>query len=129
MHSLAAELLDGRLRLEGYEVRVLDLPGGPVLELALGWLPVESVGRTIKVSLRPQDADGAPLIDASGQPLVADRFPILQVAPSTVWLPGELVRDVHHLHLPGAAIPATVQVIVYDAETVDELGRFDLPVP
>lgn len=124
-----AELLNGRLRLQGYELRTVDLPGGPVLELTLGWLPTEPLEHMIKVSLRPLRADGEPLLDESGDPLTEDRFPIRQVAPSTAWLPGELVRDVHYLSMRNLATPASVQVIVYDADTIAEYGRFELPVP
>ena len=129
--ALDVELLDGQLRLQGYELRSLDLPGGPVLELTLGWLPVAQLDRTVKVSLRLLDETGAPVLDAEGEPVIEDRFPIRQVAKSSAWAPEELVRDVHTLPIPqrGSGESAAVQVIVYDADTVDELARFQLPVP
>ena len=65
---LDVELLDGRVRLEGYELRVVELPGGPVLELTLGWLPSAPLSETLKVSLRLVDAEGTPLTEAQGGP-------------------------------------------------------------
>ena len=127
---LDVELLDGRVRLEGYELRVVELPGGPVLELTLGWLPSAPLSETLKVSLRLVDAEGTPLTDAAGRPIAEDRFPIRQAALSRDWLPGELVRDVHYLPMPPeAGMAAILQVIVYDADTVVEEGRVELPLP
>jgi hypothetical protein len=129
-HSLDMELLEGRLRLQGYELHAVDLPGGPLLKLTLGWLPSAKLDRTVKVSLRLLDKSGAPVQDAAGAPVIEDRFPLHQVSPSTAWMAGELVRDVHYLPLPRrrSAPPAFVQVIVYDAETVGELARIELPI-
>ncbi len=127
---LDAELLGGRVRLEGYELRVVYMPGGPVLELTLGWLPSEPLHETLKVSLRLVDAEGAPVTDVQGRLVVEDRFPIRQAASSRDWLPGELVRDVHYLSMPpNTGAVAALQVIVYDADTVAELARVGLPLP
>ncbi len=127
---LDVELLGGRARLEGYELRVVELPGGPVLELTLGWLPSAPLSETLKVSLRLLDAAGAPVTDAAGLPIIEDRFPVRQAALSRDWLPGELVRDVHYLPMPpDAGAAATLQVIVYDADTVAEAARVELPLP
>ena len=130
-HPLDVELMDGRLRLQGYALRNMDVPGGSALELTLGWLPAAGIDRTVKVSLRLLDETGAPVLDADRNPVVEDRFPILQLAPSSAWPAGTLVRDVHILSVPGrrSAAPAALQVIVYDAHTVDELARFQLPIP
>lgn len=124
---LDVELLGGRMRLQGYELRTADLPGGAELELTLGWLPVAPITETLKVSLRLLGGDGAPVLDAHGRPVSADRFPIRRVAPSPMWLPGELIRDVHYLPVPPDAV--SVQVIVYDADTVAELARIELTLP
>jgi hypothetical protein len=53
------------------------------------------------------------------------------VAPTTTWVPGETVRDVYTLYLPPGAQsqPVTLQVIVYDAETVTEVGRWETVLP
>ena len=95
--------------------------------LTLYWLPAAPITQTLKVSLRLVQPDGAPLHRPDGAPAVEDRFPLRQVAPTTAWLPGETVRDVHEIALP-ATIPAgaRLQVIVYDADTLAEVGRFEV---
>ena len=74
-----------------------------------------------------------PLTYPDGSPATLDEFPLRQVAPTTTWLRGETVRDVYSLYLPPAAQaqPTTLQLILYDAETVAEVGRWEtvLPVP
>ena len=127
-NPLDMELENGGLRLQGYSTRVLSLPGGPVLELTLGWLPVTPIASDVKVSLRPLDASGVQVLDSSGVLAVIDEFPIRQVALSHTWLPGELVSDVHYVPLRGLADATLLLVIVYDAETVSELGRFEVPI-
>jgi hypothetical protein len=61
---------------------------------------------------------------------VEDRFPLRQAAPSWSWLPGEVLRDAHTLPLDRAIpLPDTLLVIVYDAETVAEVGRWSVVLP
>jgi hypothetical protein len=123
---------EGRLLLEGYDLQRLDWAGGPALRVNLYWRPAAELPRSLKVSLRLVDAGGHPLTYPDGTPATLDEFPLRQVAPTTTWLPGETLRDVYTLYLPPAALaqPATLQVIVYDAETVGEVGRWvtELPV-
>ena len=71
--------------------------------------------------------DGAPLLWPDGAPAVEDRFPLRQVAPTTSWLPGEPVADVHEIALP-PTLPADarLQVIIYDTATLAEVGRFEV---
>ena len=81
--------------------------------------------------------DRIPLVDHHAHgilrepPATLDEFPLRQVAPTTTWLPGETVRDVYTLYLPPAAQakPATLQVILYDAETLAEVGRWETALP
>ena len=85
----------------------------------------------LKVSLRLLDAAGNPLVYPDGSPATLDEYPLRQVAPTTTWVPGEAVRDVHTLYLPPGvqSQPVTLQVIVYDAETVAEVGRWETGLP
>ncbi len=124
---LGLGLLDGAATITGYDLQRLDWAGGPVARLTLYWLPTAPMTQTLKVSLRLVQPDGAPLSWPDGAPAVEDRFPLRQVAPTTTWLPGETVRDVHEIALP-PALPAgaRLQVIVYDAETLAEVGRFEV---
>lgn len=126
-HSLGLSLLDGAVSVTGYDLERLEWAGGPVLRLTLHWLPAAAIDRTLKVSLRLLQADGAPVLRPDGAPAVEDRFPLRQVAPSTAWPPGVAVADVHEIALP-PALPAgaRLQVILYDAATVEEVGRFEV---
>jgi hypothetical protein len=121
----------GRLLLEGYDLQRLDWAGGPALRVNLYWRPTVELPRALKVSLRLLDAGGNPLLYPDGTPATVDEFPLRQVAPTTTWLPGETVRDVYTLYVPPAAEaqPTTLQVILYDAETVAEVGRWEAPLP
>ncbi|MFN2202073.1 MAG: DUF2723 domain-containing protein [Caldilineaceae bacterium] len=127
-NPLDMELATGGLRLQGYSGRVLTLPGGPVLELTLGWLPVDSIASDVKVSLRLLNDSGEQVLDSSGAPAVIDEYPLRQVARSHTWLPGELVSDVHYVPLRESADATELLVIIYDAETLSELGRFEYPI-
>jgi hypothetical protein len=113
-------LADGALHLLGYDLDVLAQAGGPGLRVAFYWQPTQPLDRILKLSLRLLDANGEALIQE-------DRFPLRQVALTRHWLPGDIVRDVHDLPLPAAA--RQLLVIVYAAESVDEVGRFQIQLP
>jgi hypothetical protein len=113
-------LADGALHLLGYDLDVLAQADGPGLRVAFYWQPTQPLDRILKLSLRLLDADGETLAQE-------DRFPLRQVALTLHWLPGDVVRDVHDLQLPAAA--SQLLVIIYDAQSVDEVGRFELQLP
>jgi hypothetical protein len=127
-HALDLAFADEALRLIGYDATLLEQAGGPALELVLAWQPLKKLARNFKLSLRVLDESGTPLLYADGAPAVADRFPLRQVAPSWSWLPEEVVRDVHVLPLPDtwAQDADRIQLIMYDAETIAEVGRWEL---
>ncbi len=130
-NSLDVPMDEGRLVLKGYDLRRLDWAGGPALRANLYWQPTAALPRVLKVSLRLLDATGTPFTYPDGSPATLDEYPLRQVAPTTTWVPGETVRDVYTLYLPPAALkqPGTLQVIVYDAETVEEVGRWETALP
>jgi hypothetical protein len=129
-HRLDLPMDGGRLVLQGTDLQRLEWAGGPALRANLYWQPVAELPRPLKVSLRLLGPDGAPLAYADGAPATLDAFPLRGVAPTTTWVPGETVRDVYTLYLPPAASQgATIQVILYDAETIAEVGRFETPLP
>jgi hypothetical protein len=129
--SLGLAMDEGRMLLEGYMLERLDWAGGPALRLALYWRPSVAAPRPLKVSLRLVDADGDPLLKDDGTPATLDEFPLRRVAPTTAWLPGERVSDVYTLSLPEDAPEgiSSLQVILYDAETAGEVGRWAADVP
>ena len=84
--------------------------------------------QTFKLSLRVVDAVDAVLPLADGSPAVADRYPLRNVAPSPTWLPGETVGDVHEFYLPPGTGQQTLLAILYDADTLAEVGRIRIPL-
>jgi hypothetical protein len=127
-HALEEEMADGALRLIGYDATILEQAGGPALALALYWLPEQPLVGNYKLSLRVLDEAGAPLLDPAGEAIVADRFPLRQVAPTRSWLVGETIRDEQIVNLTQdwARQAATLLVIVYDADSIAEVGRWTL---
>jgi len=127
-HGLDVSLVDGALKLEGYDLDLLAEAGGPTLQLALYWRPLQPLTQTLKLSLRLQQGDGTPLVWPNGAPVQEDRFPLLQVTKTPHWVVGELIRDVQRLRIPtlDQRQPAQVQVIVYDAESLAEAGRWQV---
>jgi len=121
-------LLDGRLLLEGYDLQRLAWAGGPAARLTLYWRPTTTLDRDLKVSLRIVDAAGNPLAQADGSPAVVDAYPLRQVAATTTWAPGVQVRDVHEIALPDSA-DAHLLLIIYDATSLEEVGRLEAPLP
>ncbi len=124
-HPLADRLANGQLAVVGYDQQWLDEAGGLALRVALYWQPQSALQQNYKVSLRLLDTNGAPVMDAAGQAVTADRFPLRQVAPTATWLPGETIRDVYELSLPATARAAAgnLLVILYDAATIQEVGQ------
>lgn len=122
-------LLDGRLRLEGYDVARLLWAGGPVARVTLYWRPQQALDHNLKVSLRVVDGTGNPLPLADGAPAAVDAFPLRQVAPTTSWAPEAQVRDVYEIELPADPTGAQLLLIIYDGDTLAEAGRIEAPLP
>jgi hypothetical protein len=130
-HRLEVALADGQLTLVGYELIWLEEAGGSALRVILHWRPERPLDQQYKVSLRLVAANGSPVTGPTGAAVMADRFPLRQVAPTTAWLPGETIRDVHDLALPPDArtTAAQLQLVLYDAITIAEAGSVQLPLP
>lgn len=124
-NALDLPMAGGSLKLAGYDLQRLDWAGGPALRLNLYWLPGVPLTQTFKTSIRLLGADGAPLRSRDGTPATYDQMPLRQVAPTPAWVPGELVRDAYAFYLPESTAHATIQVILYDAETLAEAGRWE----
>jgi hypothetical protein len=120
---------EGRLRIEGYALRVDPYATWPGWELTLYWRALEPLQRVMKLSLRVVDADGQPFVDANGAPLVADVFPLHQVSLTPEWLPGEMIRDVHYVAGSVDRHSARLLIVVYDAADATEIGRLDVALP
>jgi 4-amino-4-deoxy-L-arabinose transferase-like glycosyltransferase len=102
--------LGGSLRLLGYDVANSSVAAGSALPVTLYWqaqapLPV---GYTVFVHL---------LDDAQKVVAQHDGIPQGGRLPTTGWLPGEVVPDVHELRLPGGLPPGQyyLEIGMYDA--------------
>jgi hypothetical protein len=113
-------VVDGLLDLHGYDLHLLEQPDRLALEVAFYWEPLQSIERTWKLSLRMLDGEGRILLQG-------DWFPLRQVAHTQHWLPGEMIRDVYTL--PMVEGGRQLLGILYDAETIEEVGRFTLDLP
>lgn len=122
-------LLDERLLVEGYDVERLAWAGGPVVRVTLYWRPLTSIDHDLKVSLRVVNAADEPLFLRSGAPAVTDAYPLRQVARTTTWPQGVQVRDVYETPLPDGLADARLLIIMYDADTLAEIGRLYAPLP
>jgi hypothetical protein len=123
-HPQALDFAGGTLWLEGYDLVWLDQAGGPAIQVALYWRPTAPLSQTLKVSLRLQTLDGAPVQWPDGRVVQEDLFPLRLVASTLDWVPGERIRDVYTLPMPptAGASPLRLTAVVYDAETLAEVG-------
>jgi hypothetical protein len=120
-HALSQNMADGALQLIGYDLAWLAEAGGPTVRVAFYWRPTTAITQVYKLSLR--------LLNGDQVILQEDRYPLRLAAPTSSWLPGETIRDVHYLKVPISATAQTTQlrVILYDEATVTEAGVVDLP--
>lgn len=120
-HALSQPFVAGALELVGYDLAWLAQAGGPALRVAFYWRPAAPLTKVYKLSLRLRQGDNILLQE--------DRYPLRLVAPTTSWLPGETVRDVHYLAVPATVVPQSTQlrVILYAEQDGAEAGVVDLP--
>lgn len=129
-YPLNTKMADDQLTLNGYDLTWLEEAGGAALRIALYWEPQTSLKANYKVSLRLFDETGTPLHNSDGEALIVDRFPLRQVAPTSTWQPSEIIRDVYDLALtPNKRADAqSLEIILYDATTIIEAGRIQIPL-
>ncbi|MEZ4663661.1 MAG: DUF2723 domain-containing protein [Caldilineaceae bacterium] len=125
---LNAPFANGDLLLVGADKIILEQAGGPTLLLVLDWQPQTQLHQQYKVSLR--------LLDQQGKVLQQqDLFPLLHIATTDQWLPGETIRDAYYLRLSAepqkepASQPVKVLLILYDAAATYEAGRWEMQLP
>lgn len=111
------------IRLTGYELTVRHPQKGPVVRVELFWQALRKPAADYKVSVR--------LLDQAGEVLAAvDDVPVHRAYPTSFWGAGEKVSDAYDLPVPVEPQPTwQVQVILYDAVTVQEVGRTTIAVP
>jgi hypothetical protein len=112
----------GVARLLGFSLEPAEGRAGQPLQVALTWQSLAETATSYTVFVH--------LLDQEGQ-IVAqhDSLPGLGVLPTTGWLPGEYLVDVHALDLPVELPEAAYTLVVglYDAATGDRLppGRWE----
>lgn len=127
---LRLDFANGALALVDYSLTPLPGAGQPTWQLALDWLPQQPLTQTLKVSLRVNDSAGSTVTWPNGSPVQQDLFPLHNVAATTTWLAGDIVHDAYLVAAPEAASgPLTLMIIVYDADTLAEAGRWNIELP
>ncbi|HUS70668.1 MAG TPA: glycosyltransferase family 39 protein [Anaerolineae bacterium] len=119
-HALEARLGDGMLFL-GYDLSSEDMKPGDTLHLTLYWQALSEMQVSYTVFTH--------LLDAKqhiwGQ---MDSIPLRGEAPTTGWIPGEIITDSYDLVMEPAAPPGsyTVEIGMYDAGTGQRLPVRDV---
>jgi hypothetical protein len=99
-------------------------PGEP-LDATLYWHALRSMDQNYKAFVHLTDAD------MTRQPAQHDGDPGGGFSPTTRWLPGEVVPDIHHLVLPADLAPGHYRLWagMYEYETVRNLTVLSADVP
>jgi len=116
------------LRLEGYELAQTDVTGafdsalinparGGVMRVALYWTALASMTTNYTISTLLIAPDG--FIVAQD-----DAWPGRGALATSIWEPGQMIRDMHYLHLPSGRKPETLRlvVVVYELDTLKRLS-------
>ncbi len=96
-------VFDERVRLDGYRLADAVVKPGDVLDLDLDWEALKPVGEDLQVFVH--------LIDAQGNHVGGyDSAPLGGWWPTSVWEPGQIVRDHYPLALSADLVPGRYQV-------------------
>jgi hypothetical protein len=130
-NRLEIPMAEGKLRLEGYNLRHAANTHDRYLQITLYWRPLAQLSQVLKVSLRLLDPEGNPLLWPDGAPVVSDQFPLRQVSLTSDWPVGEVVEDDYLLRTPtvGPATATRLLIVVYDAKSIAEVGRWETELP
>jgi len=111
------------VRLLGYDLDIRRPQEGPVVRIGLHWKTLRQPAADYKVSAR--------LLDQAGEIIASvDDVPVHRSYPTPFWEAGERIVDVYDIPSPAEPQPGwQVQVILYDAATVEEVGRVTIPIP
>jgi hypothetical protein len=104
------------LKLLGYDVTERDIAPGDTLSLTLYWQAEAEMKLNYTVFVQ--------LLNDAGQVAAqVDMQPQAGAAPTTTWLPGEILTDVYHLTLPPGLPPGQYRLItgLYNAASGERL--------
>jgi len=97
--------LAGVITLSGYELSPYSPHPGQELQVSLHWEAQQPIGAVYHSFIH--------LLDSSGQKVVqSDRQPGGVYYPTTLWQPGESLRDDHTLNLPHGTPPGVYRMLV-----------------
>ncbi|MFQ5407906.1 MAG: glycosyltransferase family 39 protein [Anaerolineales bacterium] len=99
---------------DAFELRGYDVETGAGLSVTLYWRSRRETDTDYTVFVHVRDAAGALVSQHDGQPQPAERS-----YPTSLWLPGEYIRDTHLLDAPPGNY--TVAVGLYNARTGERL--------
>jgi hypothetical protein len=117
--ATAAEIAFGnaaQLKLIGYNLPATGLSPGDTLPVTLFWQAVAEMQTDYTVFVQ--------LLNSSGQVAAQiDAPPLAGAAPTTTWLPGEILTDAYSLTLPADLPPGNYHLItgLYNAVTAERL--------
>jgi hypothetical protein len=97
--------------------------------ISLYWRATASMDADYTVSVRPLRGGGS-ISDENGQQLLQDHQPVWNTYPTSLWSPGEVIRDDYVICPPSEVLPDGAQVVVYRSTPsgFENLGeaQFDL---
>ena len=104
--------LGDRILLLGYSLRRSD----SALEVVLQWQAIRNVNADYTVFVHLLSSDGAIVAQHDGEPAEG-------LAATSIWMPGQDIRDEHRLALPADLAPGTYRLVcgMYDQATDERL--------
>jgi len=97
--------LGDAVKLAGYDLSARSPRPGEELQVSLYWEPLQTLGAEYHSFVH--------LVDETGRPVAqSDHQPGGVFYPSTLWQPGEQLRDDHTLTLPAGAPPGVYRLLV-----------------
>jgi hypothetical protein len=109
--------LAGLMRLTGYDQSPSSARAGEMLSVTLYWQPQAEVGYDYSSYVH--------LVDEAGRGITqSDHQPGGDYYPTSLWRPGEVLRDSHVLSIPEDAVPGTYRLVVgmYRHPSLEPLG-------
>lgn len=103
--NMAQIILDAKIKLLGYDLDAKTYRPGAAMALTLYWQAFDKMDQRYTVFAHVLDATGVLVAQKDGEP-DAGR------APTTSWLRGEVITDVHHIELPQNLAPGEYALVV-----------------
>ena len=111
----------GFARLAGYTLSAISLKPGESLSLAVVWQSIEDTSVSYRVFVHLRGANDQPITQS-------DNVPVDWQRPTSGWVPGEYILDVHTLSLPPDAPTGAYTLVVglYNPADGSRLGEVTL---